>query len=115
MQYLFIFLLHGIVAIICLNLGRYIYSRYRETKGCLYNKTPQQKEEFFTSLSNFVFTDEQFFKEQFFDLTPGERKQFAEWSNKRTETLTIMKAMVDSIAVISEEKKKQDEEKKIHP
>jgi hypothetical protein len=48
-------------------------------KGCLFNKTQEQKNDFFESLSNFAKTDPLFFKEQYLDLLPHERKEYRDW------------------------------------
>lgn len=55
------------------------YSSTFESKktGCTAHKTPEQKFEFYESLKSFVFKDEQFFDEQFNDLKPHEKLEFA--------------------------------------
>ncbi len=52
---------------------------FRKTRGCLYGKTPQQKEDFFNSLLSFHDTDKMFFEEQFDDLLSEEKDEFIKW------------------------------------
>lgn len=67
-------------------IGIYAVCKYWERRrGCLYGKTQQQKEDFFRSLTNFSYTDEQFFKEQCMDLQYHELKQFEEYLKKQND------------------------------
>lgn len=48
--------------------------------GCLDDKTPEMKEEYFRNLSDFVLKDKAFFTEQYNDLLRHEKKEFKEWA-----------------------------------
>lgn len=48
-------------------------------KGCLYGKTEEQVDDFFTSLRAFYDYDREFFQEQFEDLLPVEKMMFREF------------------------------------
>ncbi len=74
-------------------------------KGCLSGKTPEQKIEFFQSLSKFVETDINFFKEQFWDLTPYEREQYHNWVVEENVQKKAILKMVNSIGKILEQRK----------
>lgn len=75
-----------------------------KTKGCLFNKTEQQKVDFFKSLSKFATTDEMFFKEQYSDLQPHEKKEFGDWIIKDREQSEQILKMVKIIGQLLEEK-----------
>lgn len=67
-------------------------------KGCLHQKTPEEKFNFFNSLSHFANTDTEFFKEQYFDLLPDEQKEFYEWVIKNhKENNKLLVSLIESL------------------
>jgi hypothetical protein len=56
---------------------------FKPKKGCLYNKTPEQVEDFFESLYKMMDYDPVFFREQYWDLRWSERRMFRRFYNKR--------------------------------
>ena len=81
----------------------------RKNKGCLYGKTYSEKVLFFRSLRNFAISDkmehQQFFKEQYLDLLPHEKREFEEWLREDQEQMNLIKGMVDVIGVLLKIKK----------
>ena len=84
--------------------GLFQFLKIQKTIGYLYNKTPEQKETFFQSLSDSANTNEQSFKDQYFDLLSHERKEFHDWVLKNNDQLRQIKSLVDVIAQLLEEK-----------
>lgn len=67
-------------------------------KGCLHNKTNEEKSRFFNSLSHFATTDSQFFKEQYFDLLLDEQKEFCDWVVKNhKENNKLLVSVIESL------------------
>ncbi len=77
---------------------------FGNTHGCLYGKTPEQKDEFFRKLSDFATSDQKFFEQQYWDLTFDERREFGEWCNDRDNNLRAIKVMVEIIGKLLKEK-----------
>lgn len=77
---------------------------FREKRGCLYGKTEDEKKSFFISLSNFAITNKMFFEEQYWDLLPDERKEFENWIAEDVAQKKQLKALVDLIGKLLEEK-----------
>lgn len=76
----------------------------KKIKGCLDGKTPEQKESFFRSLYDMYSKDNDFFNEQFLDLTSDERRQFIEYIDEKNKNLHILKALVGVLSKISPKK-----------
>ncbi len=82
-----------------------MFSLFKSKKGCLDGKTEKQKIDFFISLKGFVITDPVFFEEQYWDLQPKEREEFAKWIEKENRNLETISRMVDVIKVLLETRK----------
>jgi hypothetical protein len=79
----------------------------RKTKGCLHGKTEQQKITFFQSLSSFAIKDEQFFVEQYWDLQPHERDEYAKWVLADKQQKKAMLQTINAIKTLLELKHKK--------
>lgn len=79
-----------------------MFNLFKKKSGCLDGKTEQQKKDFFKSLYDFATTDRQFFKEQYLDMLPKEREQFAAWVAKQKEQNKIMLDLVKTIGELLE-------------
>jgi hypothetical protein len=84
--------------------GLFQFLKIQKTIGYLYNKTPEQKVTFFQSLRESANTNEQSFKDQYYNLLPHERKEFCDWVLRNNDDMRQIKEMVDVIAQLLEEK-----------
>lgn len=82
------------------------YKYLNPTKGCLFGKTEEMKIDFFKSLANFAITDEMFFKEQYNDLLPHEKKEFEDYVHKTNSELKQIRLMVDVLTELLDDKNK---------
>jgi hypothetical protein len=76
----------------------------KQTKGCLYGKTEEQKKEFFIRLISFAKDDPMFFKEQYNDLLPHEQREFIEYIYVRRIHLVILKVMCNIFEKVIKDK-----------
>lgn len=66
-------------------------------RGCLYDKTEEEKISFFRSLSNFATTNKVFFEQQYWDMLPEERREFGYWVTENTNQLNTIKLLLNII------------------
>lgn len=79
----------------------------RKQKGCLHDKTHEQKIDFFKSLLLFYENDIEFFNEQFNDLLHDEKLEFYEYVKMDNEIKKSMLSMVKLIGELLHEKHKK--------
>lgn len=56
-----------------------MFKLFKSRRGCTKGKTKAEKEEYFKSLASFTGKDNTFFREQYNDLTPLEKREFTNW------------------------------------
>lgn len=81
-----------------------MFKLFFKKKGCLHGKNQEEKNEFFKSLVEFNESDRAFFEQQHNDLLPHEQKEFLEWAKKGNENLKILKAGLDLLEELLEQK-----------
>mgnify|MGYP001589373223 CR=1 FL=1 len=79
----------------------FIYRFIGSNKGCLHGKTAEEKDKFFTSLSNFCSNDNDFFVEQYWDLLPHERDEYNTWVKDVKEQKKLIIEMLDIMIKIN--------------
>lgn len=67
---------------------------FKGSRGCLYGKTQEEKDSFFSKLIDFNSSDPDFFKQQLSDLRRHEKVEFNEWLKERNQRLRAIRGLV---------------------